>query len=224
MNFLAHLFLGSREPEQALGSLLGDFVRGPVQRLDLPQGVREGIWLHRRIDSFTDAHPLVCRSRERVSPQRRRYAGIMIDMFYDHLLARHWQSFSDQPLEQFTQEIYALLLEQQSIIPERAWPTIRRMAEHDWLSSYARLSSLHLALDNISLRLKRANPLPGSALELELDYPGFEADFMAYMPQVMAYATDQAADLNASPADFLGGSQVKSEFNSEPGSGVSPKA
>ncbi|MFO7706249.1 MAG: ACP phosphodiesterase [Halopseudomonas sp.] len=195
MNFLAHLFLGPRDPEQALGSLLGDFVRGPVQQLDLPQGVRDGIWLHRRIDSFTDAHPLVLQSRERVSTQRRRYAGIMIDMFYDHLLARHWQAFSDQPLEQFTRDIYAVLLEQQPVIPEQAWPTIRRMAEQDWLSSYARLPSLHRALDNISLRLKRSNPLPGSAIELERDYAGFEADFLAYLPQAMAYATDQAADL-----------------------------
>lgn len=203
MNFLAHLFLGPKDPEQALGSLLGDFVRGPVARLDLPQGVREGIWLHRRIDSFTDAHPLVLRSRERVSPLRRRYAGIMIDMFYDHLLARHWSAFSDQPLELFTRDIYAVLLEQQAVIPERAWLTIRRMAEQDWLSSYARLTSLHQALDNISLRLKRSNPLPGSAIELERDYAGFEADFLAYMPQVMAYATDQAADFACTSTSAL---------------------
>ncbi|MBQ0776245.1 MAG: DUF479 domain-containing protein [Pseudomonas sp.] len=220
MNFLAHLFLGPKEPEQALGSLLGDFVRGPVERLDLPQGVRDGIWLHRRIDVFTDAHPLVRRSRERVSPERRRYAGIMIDMFYDHLLARHWQSFSDQPLEQFTQDIYAVLLDQQSIIPEQAWPTISRMAKNDWLSSYARLHNLHRALDNISLRLKRANPLPGSAQELEQDYPGFEADFMAYMPQVIAYATDQAADFNRSTAVSV----ASSDATSAPESGVNPKA
>lgn len=209
MNFLAHLFLGPKDPEQALGSLLGDFVRGPVGRLQLPEGVREGIWLHRRIDSFTDAHPLVQRSRERVSPQRRRYAGIMIDMFYDHLLASHWQMFSDQPLEQFTRDIYALLLAQQPLIPEQAWPTISHMAEHDWLANYARLASLHRALDNISLRLKRANPLPGSAIELEQDYAGFKADFMAYMPQVMSYAADQAAELTLAKALPLAPVSVK---------------
>lgn len=205
MNFLAHLFLGPRDPEQALGSLLGDFVRGPVEQLPLPQRVREGIWLHRRIDSFTDAHPLVRRSRERVSPERRRYAGIMIDMFYDHLLARHWEAFSDQSLKAFTADIYALLLEQQPIIPEQAWPTISRMAEHDWLSSYARLTSLHRALDTISLRLKRANPLPGSAIELEQDYSGFKADFMGYMPEVMRFAEHQAAILEVPGAAGLSG-------------------
>lgn len=203
MNFLAHLFLGPKDPEQALGSLLGDFVRGPIERMELPPGVREGIWLHRRIDSFTDAHPLVQRSRERVSKERRRYAGIMIDMFYDHLLAHHWQAFSDQPLEQFTGDMYRLLLAQESVIPEQAWPTISRMAEHDWLSSYARLSSLHRALNTISQRLKRTNPLPGSAEELEQDYAGFTADFFAYMPEIMAYATAQAAELTGTRASGL---------------------
>jgi acyl carrier protein phosphodiesterase len=203
MNFLAHLFLGPQDPQQALGSVLGDFVRGPVAKLELPQGVREGIWLHRRIDSFTDAHPLISVSKTRVSPVRRRYAGIMIDMFYDHLLARHWESFSDQSIEEFTRGMYALLLKQRDVIPANAWPVISRMVEHDWLTSYARLSNLHQALDNIALRLRRSNPLPGSADELERDYAGFEADFLAFMPQVMAFSRSQdltLAGLRAEPS------------------------
>lgn len=197
MNYLAHLFLGPRDPGQALGSLLGDFVRGPVDKLELPDGVRQGIWLHRRIDSFTDAHAVIAISRTRVTPERRRYAGIMIDMFYDHLLARHWDRFTDQSIRDFTREMYALLLAQREIIPANAWPVISRMAEQDWLSSYARMSSLHRALDNISLRLSRANPLPGSAGELERHYAAFEADFLAFMPQVIAFADSQALTFGA---------------------------
>jgi acyl carrier protein phosphodiesterase len=203
MNFLAHLFLGPQDPQQALGSVLGDFVRGPVAKLELPQGVREGIWLHRRIDSFTDAHPLITVSKTRVSPERRRYAGIMIDMFYDNLLARHWELFADQSIEEFTRGMYALLLKQRDVIPANAWPVISRMAEHDWLTSYARLPNLHQALDNIALRLRRSNPLPGSAGELERDYAGFEADFLAFMPQVMAFSRSQdltLAGLRAEPS------------------------
>lgn len=199
MNFLAHLFLGPQQPEQALGSLLGDFVRGPVHALALPEGVRQGIWLHRRIDSFTDAHPLVRRSRMRVSNGRRRYAGIMVDMFYDHLLASHWQTFSAQPIEGFTREMYALILQQEAIIPEQAWPTLSRMARYDWLTSYSNLENMHRALDQIALRLTRANTLPGSASELELHYAGFESDFLAFMPEVMAFAESQAAELRNSP-------------------------
>ncbi|MFN3581435.1 MAG: ACP phosphodiesterase [Pseudomonas sp.] len=199
MNFLAHLFLGPPQAEQALGSLLGDFVRGPIQAMALPEGVRQGIWLHRRIDAFTDAHPLVRRSRMRVSDGRRRYAGIMVDMFYDHLLARHWQSFSDQSIEGFTRNMYALVLQQQAIIPEQAWPTLSRMARYDWLTSYSQLENMHRALDQIALRLTRANTLPGSAAELEQQYVDFEADFFAFMPEVMTFAEAQAAELRNSP-------------------------
>ena len=206
MNFLAHLFLGPSDPEQALGSLLGDFVRGPVGKLDLPTGVRQGIWLHRRIDSFTDAHPLIAMSRTRVSPERRRYAGIMIDMFYDHLLARHWDRFAEQPIGDFTARMYPLLRAQRAVIPASAWPAIDHMTEHDWLGSYARMASLHRALDNIALRLRRTNPLPGSASELEQDYAGFEADFLAFMPQVMAFAASQDLALGAVEAGTEGGS------------------
>ncbi len=199
MNFLAHLFLGPRDPEQALGSLLGDFVRGPVHKIQLSSRVREGIWLHRRIDSFTDAHPLVALSRTRVTPARRRYAGIMVDMFYDHLLARHWERFTDQPISEFTSDMYLMLLRQRAVIPANAWPVISSMAEHDWLGSYAHMASLHRALDSISHRLRRANSLPGSAQELERDYAAFEADFLAFMPQVIAFVRSQDLTLAADP-------------------------
>ncbi|HDZ55875.1 MAG TPA: DUF479 domain-containing protein [Pseudomonas xinjiangensis] len=193
MNFLAHLYLGPRGAQQVLGSMLGDFVKGPVHAMALPEGVKEGIWLHRRIDSFTDAHPVVRRSKERVSSDRRRFAGIMVDMFYDHLLARQWRRFSDQPIQVFTHDMYALLLAQRDDIPDTAWPVIQRMAEYDWLTSYVELSNLHRALDNMSRRLKRVNTLPGAVAELEADYSGFEADFLEFMPEVAAFATSQAA-------------------------------
>ena len=198
MNYLAHLFLGPHEAEPALGSLLGDFVRGPLQAIALPAGVRGGIWLHRRIDAFTDAHPLVLASRQRVSAERRRYAGIMIDMFYDHLLVRHWSRFSSQPMPEFTAQMYNLLLAQQELIPTHALPVIRRMAEQDWLSSYGQLPSLHRAVDAIARRFRHSNPLPGGVHELERCFSGFEADFLAFMPEVMAFARDQAAELISS--------------------------
>jgi len=202
MNFLAHLLMGSQTPQQALGSLLGDFVKGPVQQIALPEDVRGGIWLHRRIDGFTDSHPLVLQSKARVSPQRRRYAGIMVDMFYDHLLARHWPRFAEQSLSEFTQQAYRNVLQQPELIPENARPVIRHMSEHDWLGSYAQLAHLHRALDNMARRLRRENKLPGAVFELERDYAAFEDDFFRFMPQVQAFAAGQAALLSAGEVDF----------------------
>ncbi|MEH6685781.1 MAG: ACP phosphodiesterase [Halopseudomonas sabulinigri] len=203
MNFLAHLLMGSQTPQQALGSLLGDFVKGPVQKIALPDDVRGGIWLHRRIDVFTDSHPLVLQSKARISPARRRYAGIMVDMFYDHLLARHWQHFAEQSLVEFTQQAYRNLLKQPELIPENAWPVIQHMSEHDWLTSYAQLPHLHRALDNMSRRLRPDNSLPGAVAELEADYAAFEDDFFRFMPQVQAFATDQAALLSSTGLDLI---------------------
>ena len=195
MNFLAHLYLGPQEPPQALGSMLGDFVKGPVHALQLPQGVKEGVWLHRRIDSFTDAHPFVQRSKRRVSPSRRRFAGIMVDMFYDHLLAVHWDSFNAVPLGDFTRQAYSALLAQREVIPATAWPVISRMAEHDWLGSYAELGNLHMALDNMARRFRRETTMPGAVFELEALYSDFESDFLAFMPEVQRFAELQATFL-----------------------------
>lgn len=203
MNFLAHLRLGPDDPQQALGGLLGDFVKGPVAAMDLPDPVRQGIWLHRRIDAFTDRHPLVLRSKARVTDERRRYAGIMVDMFYDHLLARHWNRFADQPLAMFTARMYQAVLTQQALMPERARMVLVRMAEQDWLGSYAELANLHMALDNMARRLRPGNRLPGAAIELERGYRAFEADFLAFMPEVIDFAEAQAAALRAS-ADWQG--------------------
>jgi len=97
-----------------LGSLLGDFVKGPLDRGEIISRygaeVTRAIALHRKIDSYTDAHPVVSMSRSRVSSNRRRFAGVMVDIFYDHFLARNWEEFHDVPLARFTDEFYAILM------------------------------------------------------------------------------------------------------------------
>ena len=201
MNFLAHLLLGSASAEQALGSMLGDFVKGPVHQLDLPEGVRGGVWLHRRIDSYTDAHPLVLQSKARISLERRRFAGILVDMFYDHLLARHWASFTDRPLEDFSRDVYCQLRAQRALMPERAWTVVSYMSEQDWLGSYAELKHLHRAVDNMARRFRRETAMPGGVAELEAAYHGFESDFLAFMPELQRFAEAQAAALTS--ADSL---------------------
>ena len=203
MNFLAHLRLGPHEPQPALGGLLGDFVKGPVAAIELPDAVRKGIWLHRSIDAFTDRHPVVARSKARVTDERRRYAGIMVDMFYDHLLARHWNHFTDQSLTAFTGRMYNAVLAQQALMPERARRVLVRMAEEDWLCSYAELDNLHMALNNMARRLRPGNRLPGAVDELEREYGRFEADFLAFMPEVIDFAAAQATALR-DPAYWQG--------------------
>ena len=187
MNYLAHLYLSEPTEEAWLGSLLGDFVKGPLDGR-YGEDITRAIALHRKIDSFTDAHPVVLRSKSRISPARRRYAGIMMDMFYDHFLAKYWHEFHDEPLDAFTGRIYAILDRQHAILPENLQRMAPKMAQWNWLGSYAEVRSIHLALDRMGQRLTRANRLLNSADELVEHYAELESDFRAFMPQVLQFA------------------------------------
>src|SRR5882672_709674 len=156
MNYLAHLYLSEPNEEAWLGSLLGDFVKGPLDGR-YSADITRAIALHRKIDSFTDAHPVVLRSKSRISPARRRYAGIMMDMFYDHFLAKYWCEFHDEPLDAFTARIYAILGRRHAMLPERLQRMAPSMAQWNWLGSYADVGSIHTALDRMGRRLTREN-------------------------------------------------------------------
>jgi acyl carrier protein phosphodiesterase len=170
-----------------LGALMGDFVKGVLDER-YPAAITRALSLHRRIDTFTDAHPVTAASRSRISPQRRRFAGIMVDLFYDHFLARHWDEHAREPLDAFTARVYALLQEHDALLPDRLRSIAPRMAQADWLASYAQLESIHAALDRMSLRLKRGNPLVGAGAELEANYAALEADFRTFFPDLVGFA------------------------------------
>jgi acyl carrier protein phosphodiesterase len=187
MNYLAHLYLSEPNEDAWLGSLLGDFVKGPLDGR-YGEHVTRAIALHRKIDTFTDAHPVVLRSKSRVSTSRRRYAGIMIDMFYDHFLAKYWREFHGEPIGVFTGRIYRILRERHAMLPVRLQSMAPRMAQADWLASYAHLGSIHSALDRMGARLKRENRLLNSADELLAHYVDIETDFRDFMPEVLQFA------------------------------------
>src|SRR3954470_12617968 len=187
MNYLAHLYLSAPTEDAWLGSLLGDFVKGPLDGR-YSQHITSAIALHRKIDTFTDAHPVVLRSKSRISAARRRYAGIMIDMFYDHFLASNWAEFHDEPIKVFTARIYEILRVRSAILPDRLNRMAPRMAQSDWLASYAHIDSIHMALDRMSHRLKRENRLLNSADELRDHYAELESDFRQFLPQVVEFA------------------------------------
>jgi len=192
MNYLAHLFLSEPDDDALLGSLMGDFVKGPLDGR-YGEAITRAIALHRKIDSFTDAHPVVHASKSRMSAARRRYAGIMVDMFYDHFLARHWTRYSAEPLAGFCRRVYGLLSARQDILPESLQRLAPRMAETDWLGSYAEVESIRIALDRIGRRLSRENRLLGSADELVANYAPLESDFHAFLPEALRFARSQHA-------------------------------
>jgi acyl carrier protein phosphodiesterase len=187
MNFLAHAFLARDDADLMLGSLMGDFVKGPLDDRYGP-AIKHGLILHRSVDTYTDAHALVARSRARIGPARRRYAGILVDLFYDHYLARNWNEYTNVPLDRFTESVYANLLARSGLLPERLQRIAPHMARTDWLGSYRDTAAVGEALDRIGTRLKRGNGLLGSLEDLVENYAGLEEDFRAFFPDAMQFA------------------------------------
>ena len=187
MNYLAHARLSEPSPAGLAGALIGDFIKGPVPA-DLDAQIAHAVRLHRKLDTLCDAHPAHLRSRRRFSPQRRRFAGIIVDVSYDHFLARHWNRHGVGELDQFTARIYASLDEHRAALPPRLQAMAPRMSSEDWLGSYRSLESVGRALDGIARRFKRTTTLPGALNEVEALYKGLEEDFEDFFPAISADA------------------------------------
>ena len=189
MNHLAHFQLSQGDPGWLVGSLLGDFVKGPLQG-DYPNSWEQGILLHRRIDAFTDQHPIWRSCVQQFEPKFRRYAGIMLDLAADHWLSKHWAEFHSQPLEQFCQDLYQLLDSTQGL-PKNAQRVAARIIEHKGLQSYQDWEGVENALVRVSQRFKRRNPLAEAGTELQRHSDFIEHCFLQFYPQLEAYSREQ---------------------------------
>lgn len=186
MNFLAHLYLAGDNEDYVVGQVLADFLeRGWRERVS--GGVLRGIRLHQQADLFTDQHELFRRSRERLPRHLRRYAGIVIDIFYDHLLATHWRQFHDAPLHEFAQSRYRILEGRTGEMTDRMRAVLPILIERDWLTSYRSVEGVERALIGVSKRLKRANPIAAAGAALRDAPEGFEEDFLAFFPELTAH-------------------------------------
>ncbi|MFE1814629.1 acyl carrier protein phosphodiesterase [Metapseudomonas otitidis] len=186
MNYLAHLHLGGPAPHQLLGSLYGDFVKGPLDGR-WPQAIEAGIRLHRRIDLFTDTHPLVRDARALFPAARRRVSGILLDLFFDHCLARDWADYAEVPLPAFTGQVYRVLADQ-AALPGALARIAPRMAEQDWLGSYREFDTLAAVVGGMSRRLSRPELLAGGFDELAERYQPLSNHFRRFYPELQRFA------------------------------------
>jgi acyl carrier protein phosphodiesterase len=193
MNFLAHALLAGDIEADRIGGLMGDFVKG-ILPAGLPPALASGVALHRAIDSFADRHPAFVASRRRVSAVRRRVSGILVDLFYDHLLARDWTDHGPGTLENYTVRLYTTLQDYADVLPERAREVSDLMRKNDWLCAYRNVAAVGQAIDRMSVyRLRRANPLGGGIEEFIADAEGFDADFRLFLPDALAFADEWRA-------------------------------
>lgn len=189
MNFLAHAFLAGDKPALIVGGVVGDWIKGPLPA-GLPDDLAQGVALHRAIDSFAESQAGFCASRRRISAPRRRYAGVLVDMFYDHLLARHWAQWHPDPLPEYCAQVYALIAARLSDLPESGRPALRLMAAEDWLASYVRLDGIANVLKRMSRRARQPNPLSGGEAEFAADADGFSDDFHHWLAEAQRFVSD----------------------------------
>ena len=192
MNFLAHAHLSRHDEELLVGQMLGDFLE-PGWRERLPPGVARGVELHQKVDRFTDTHPVFGRSRRRLGERYRLYSGVMVDVFYDHFLARNWNRYhAERRLPEFTAYVYAVLKRHEASLTGRFVRVFPSMSQHDWLGSYGKLQSIDRVLLGIGRRLRRANPMAEGGQALRESYSELEDDFHAFFPELEAFAESQS--------------------------------
>ncbi len=187
MNYLAHIYLASHSDDAMLGALLGDFVK-PHSRIALSHEMASEIVTHRRIDSFTDSHPTVLQAKELFMGPRRRYAGILLDVFYDHLLATRWSSYSAAPLDMFIARFYAALKRRADILPPNLARLVPFMIEQDWLGSYKDYAGVEIAVRRISTRLsKNGDVMRDGLVDLGTHYAEIAQGFDVFFPELITF-------------------------------------
>lgn len=186
MNFLAHALLAGESSALVVGGVLGDWIKGPLPA-GLPEDLARGVALHRAIDTFAETHPAFRVSRSRVSPDRRRYAGVLVDIFYDHLLARDWAQYREDALAGYCAAVYRQIAERRDHLPVSSHHALELMAGEDWLQSYAGLEGIADVLARMSRRARQPNPLAGGEVEFIAAAEGFERDFRAWLPDAQHF-------------------------------------
>lgn len=187
MNFLAHALLAGDTPALIVGGVVGDWIKGALPGA-LPDDLARGVALHRAIDHFAESQPAFNRSRARVSSERRRYAGVLVDVFYDHLLARNWVAMNQGELNAYCERVYGLIHDRLNDLPVSAYPALELMAKENWLSSYARIDGIADVLARMSHRARRSNPLAHGEEEFLADVEGFTEDFHAWLDDAREFS------------------------------------
>ena len=194
MNHFAHLVLAQPTLESTVGNLLGDFARGiDVERL--PPAVRAGLQNHRAVDRFTDAHPLVMEMKRGFSAKRRRFAGIALDIYFDHLLIRHWSEFETGEAEHQIAAFYTRMAEARELMPgENMRRVTRRIVEYDWFGSYRDIDAVAESLDRVASRIRFAHEFDNAIEELQRNHDSIREGFFEFYPELRRHVSELALE------------------------------
>ncbi len=195
MNYLAHFHLAWPDPDLVAGGLEGDYHKGPIDPA-LGAGLQRGIRLHRAVDAYTDSHPALAELRGEFAAELRRYAGILVDLSFDHFLSQHWSRFGDQSLKDFNEAVYRHLQHRRRELSAPARRMLDRLVQYDLLGRYGDWHSVPDSAARIGERFSRGNPFLGIDGELDRLHPRLEAAFLAFYPELQDFARERREALN----------------------------
>ena len=187
MNLLAHAVLSGERPGVIVGGVMGDWIKGPVGP-ELPAEIAEGVRRHRRVDVFTDAHPVTARSRGRLQPRWGRYAGILVDLAYDFCLAAQWRELVDEPLESFVRRVHGMLTEAVDVLPSPAALIVGHLVAGEWLLAGRSWEGVGTALTRVARRLRHPMPLGEGVDDLRRLESELAEDFREFFPELRRQA------------------------------------
>ncbi|WP_428232215.1 ACP phosphodiesterase [Flavobacterium sp.] len=179
MNFLAHIYLSGNNDLIKIGNFMADGIRGK-QFEHFPEDVQKGIILHRSIDTYTDSHDVFRQSTKRLHEKYHHYAGVIVDIVYDHFLAKNWTKYSDEKLDDFINRFYKSLHENYPVLTEKTQRIMPTMIQENWLSSYQTVEGIHYILTQMDRRSKNLSKMQFASKELVEFYAEFEQEFTVF--------------------------------------------
>ena len=196
MNFLAHIYLSGDNKAVTIGNFIADGIRGKDYK-KFPKGIQTGILLHRHIDTFTDAHITVRQSTKRLHKNYSHYSGVIVDILYDHFLAKNWKIYCDTPLDIYIDDFYNTLEDNFSILPTRVQKMMPYMIANNWLLSYASIDGITKVLEGMNRRTKYRSKMNLAVNELGEFYEEFEIEFTLFFKDLAIFSEQKLIELHS---------------------------
>ena len=194
MNFLAHIYLSFGDDEITIGNFIADSVRGKRYE-KYPEMIKNGILLHRAIDTFTDSHPLARQSSKRLHANHGHYSRVIVDIFYDHFLARNWKTYSEVALDDFTDQFYDLLENNYEVLPVGIQRMMPYMIADNWLLSYQYKEGIRRVLAGMNRRAKNSSSMRFAVRDLEAHYDAFQEEFTGLFEELIIFSRQKIQSL-----------------------------
>ena len=195
MNYLAHVYLSGSDKDLIIGNFIADHVKGKAY-LDYPETIQKGILLHRKIDDFTDHHPLFKKNVTLLFPQFRHYSRVIVDMFFDHFLAAQWELYYPDPLEDFSRQFYLLMQEYSGSLPDKTKKILPILSKYNWFVAYQSLEGLEDILFQMSQRTRFPSKMFLAVVELEKNYSKIALDFNTFFTELINFVQLERENLS----------------------------